>query len=98
MTRLGELSPIDPTTGNQFNPPDPLNPKNRLGICVEDLSAYQDFLKSALGLLDGEDPQAHKELSLLQPFLQKLAEAVHPFALGNVYRDPRAALASQHQA
>jgi hypothetical protein len=88
MTRLGELSPIDPTTGNLFNPADPLNPRARLGISVEDLRAYQDFLKEALGLLGGENRQVDRdrERPLLQPFLHKLAEAVHPFALGNVHR------------
>ena len=38
MTRLAELSPIDPTTGNQFNPVD--GKGNRLGISVEDVRAY----------------------------------------------------------
>lgn len=51
MTALGELSPIDPTTGNQFNPlnPDPnAGPGSRLGISVEDVRAYQDLVLETL--------------------------------------------------
>jgi hypothetical protein len=41
---LSELSPIDPSTGNQFNPPDPFTPGSRLAISVEDVQAYAEFL------------------------------------------------------
>jgi len=37
MTPIGELSPIDPTTGNQFNPVDRVAKSKRLGISVEDV-------------------------------------------------------------
>ena len=39
MTPLSELSPIDPTTGNQFNPTDPNDQWNRLVISVKGLRA-----------------------------------------------------------
>ena len=91
MTRLGELSPIDPTTGNQFNPLDPLNAKARLGISVEDVRAYKDFLDDTFkGDTSGE---GDLDLSLAQHFLDKLADAVHPLALGNVHRVHQLALA-----
>lgn len=81
MGPLSELSPIDPTTGNQFNPPDPSseNPRARLGISVEDVTAYQDFISQQFG---GEE--VSNEMML--PFVTKLVEEVHPLALGNVHR------------
>ena len=86
MTRLGELSPIDPTTGNQFNPVDALNPRGRLGISVEDVRAYREFLQDLVRLLGSGRLTAAQRWGALQPFLQKLVEAVHPLALGNVHR------------
>lgn len=93
MTSLGELSAIDPTTGNQFNPmnPDPAaGPGSRLGISVEDVRAYQDFLRAAFGLENQNDqddqPPTDDERQLMQPFIAKLTNVVHPLALGNVHR------------
>lgn len=89
MTRLGELSPIDPTTGNQFNPVDPVNTSARMGISVEDMRAYQDFVKDTFGLgrtNDATEQPSPADQALLQPFMQKLADEVHPLALGNVHR------------
>ncbi|GAH88593.1 unnamed protein product, partial [marine sediment metagenome] len=89
MTRLGELSPIDPTTGNQFNPSDPADPQKRLGISVEDVRAYQDFLRDTFTLIrDGasENVDIGQERILLHPFIQKLVDTTHPLALGNVHR------------
>lgn len=89
MTKLGELSPIDPTTGNQFNPLDPVGHKDRLGISVEDVRAYQDFLKSTFWPnrdWSGKEQFSEEERALLQSFTQKLTDVVHPLALGNVHR------------
>lgn len=74
MTPLAELSPIDPTTGNQFNPQDPAG--KHLGISVEDVQAFNDFIKIQLG---GKAPK-------VEPFIGRLVERVHPLALGNVHR------------
>jgi hypothetical protein len=49
MSPIGELSPIDPTTANQFNPRDQNNQAS-LGIGVEDVTAYQEFWRTALDL------------------------------------------------
>ncbi|MBX3134579.1 MAG: hypothetical protein KF689_14445 [Gemmatimonadaceae bacterium] len=78
---LSELSPIDPSTGNQFNPVDPANQANRLAIGVEDVTAFRDFI--ALQLV--KDESKLKEDSF-RPFLERLVGAVHPLALGNVQR------------
>ncbi|MDO8689519.1 MAG: hypothetical protein Q7R39_05835 [Dehalococcoidia bacterium] len=87
MTPLAELSPIDPSTGNQFNPTDPVEPRNRLGISVEDVNAYRTFV---LQQLSPEASQSATAAALpndmLTPFLQRLTDAVHPLALGNVHR------------
>ncbi len=81
---LSELSPIDPSTGNQFNPRDPANTKVPLAISVEDVKAYQDFIYDQLGKekkeLDNEDIQN------ILPLFEELVKKVHPLALGNVYR------------
>ena len=84
---LSELSPIDPSTGNQFNPLDPVAPGSRLAIAVEDVNSYRSFIAKAMGL--GEAPESDAERELLTPFMEKLVTAVHPLALGNVERAMR---------
>ncbi|MGD0041230.1 MAG: hypothetical protein ABSE84_12555, partial [Isosphaeraceae bacterium] len=49
MDDFSELSPIDPTTGNPFNPRDPGNPQAQLGISVEDVAAYFDLARDLAG-------------------------------------------------
>lgn len=77
MTDFAELSPIDPTTGNQFNPTDPANPQNRFGISVEDVAAYFKLSEERAGITQ----EPHK-----LEILKELTEKVHPLALGNVQR------------
>lgn len=80
MTDLSELSPIDPTTSNIFNPSDPLNPQNRIPISVEDVMAFFDLAKNKFGIKSDED---------LAKIFNKFVEAnpsIHPLALGNVNR------------
>lgn len=84
MTPLAELSPIDPSTGNQFNPRDG---ENRLAISVEDVQQYRNFILNQLeDNADSEESKPAPDKSLLSPFLAKLTEVVHPLALGNVHR------------
>jgi len=84
---LSELSPIDPSTGNQFNPLDPVMPGNRLAIAVEDVNSFRSFVAKALGLK--ETPESDVERDQLMPFIEKLVALVHPLALGNVERAMR---------
>jgi hypothetical protein len=77
MTKLAELSPIDPTTGNHFNPVDEINPKSRKGISVEDVTSYRDLAK--------EDFEIKKEDNIVQIF-KYLTDKIEPLALGNVKR------------
>jgi hypothetical protein len=79
---ISELSPIDPSTGNQFNPLDPVDKTSRLPISVEDVQAYRIFILDALHA--SEEKNDHK--AIYETFLQKLVADVHPLALGNVHR------------
>lgn len=80
MTDLSELSPIDPSTANVFNPVDPQNSQGRIPISVEDVMAYFDLVKNKFGIKS--DPE-------LATMFAKFTEAnpqIHPLALGNVNR------------
>jgi len=77
MHPMGMLGPTDPVVGNAFNPQDPANPKKKLGISVEDVSAYIEFIKKDFNL-------SHQDQ--IVEALKVLAEKVHPLALGNVKR------------
>src|SRR5207244_12613189 len=65
------------TVANAFNPTDPTNPMKRLGISVEDVTAYIALIK--------EDAGIQHEDELVKAF-NRLAKQVHPLALGNVKR------------
>jgi len=80
MSDLSELSPIDPSTANIFNPQDPKNPQARIPISVEDVMAYFDLAKNKFGIKSDED---------LAKIFNKFVESnpqIHPLALGNVNR------------
>lgn len=79
MTKLGELSPIDPSTGNQFNPVDEIFKGHRKGISVEDVVSYLELAR------DEEKFNFREPTNLLEVF-KGLTRNVHPLALGNVNR------------
>lgn len=86
LTGLSELSPIDPSTGNQFNPRDPADPKSGMAISVEDVRAYRSFIFQQLR---GSQDEENESLALPPEaisLLQHLTTQVHPLALGNVNR------------
>jgi hypothetical protein len=83
MGEAAQLSPIDPTTANQFNPKEKDRP---LPISVEDVTSYFDLargeqteegVKGGVGLRSDEH--------ILAVF-KALTARVHPLALGNVKR------------
>lgn len=76
MHPFAELGPIDPTVSNDFNPTE-ANTGRRLGISVEDVTAYVNFIKSTVGITHEDE---------LIKAVEILAEKVHPLALGNVER------------
>ena len=75
MGRYATISPIDPTVANAFNPLDPANPAARLPIAVEDVLAFLE-LATKNGSSANDESMA----------LERLAQEVHPLALGNVQR------------
>lgn len=85
MTRIAEISPIDPSTGNQFNPIDPTNKLNRLGISVEDLNAYKEFIKESLCFKE-KKVLVESDKIIMEGFLKALVTEIHPLAIGNVQR------------
>jgi len=76
MGRLGELSPVDPTTMHPYNPQDPLNPQQRLEVSVEDLNSYFLLAKEMAGVKEEQIDNVFKNL----------VEKIHPLSLGNAYR------------
>ena len=78
MTPFAVMGPIDPTVGNDFNPKDEVT-RESLGISVEDVKAYVNFLKETVGI--SQDKELVKAIEVL-------VQKVHPLALGNVDRFP----------
>jgi hypothetical protein len=76
MHPFGELGPIDPTVSNDFNPTEQ-GTGRRLGISVEDVKAYVNFIKVTVGITHEDE---------LIKAIELLANQVHPLALGNVER------------
>jgi Serine dehydrogenase proteinase len=77
MHPMGMLGPTDPTVANAFNPDDPTRPGQKLGISVEDVTAFIALIKEDVGI--------RHEDELVEAF-NKLTEKVHPLAVGNVKR------------
>jgi len=80
MSDLSELSPIDPTTSNIFNPQDPLIPQNKIPISVEDVMAFFDLAKNKFGIKNEED------LTKIFNKFMEVNPVIHPLALGNINR------------
>jgi len=82
MSKIGQLSPVDPSTANQFNPilnptGNPTDPRNRKPISVEDVQAYLNLSRERVGLVSEDDR--------LEVF-KELTKYYEPLALGNVNR------------
>lgn len=77
MHPLGVLGPIDPTVTNEFNPQFPPDSGRFVGISVEDVKAYINFVKETVGIKHEEE---------LVRMMELLGSQVHPLALGNVER------------
>lgn len=77
MHPMGMLGPTDATVKTPFNPAHPMNANQKLGISVEDVTAYINLIR--------EDAGIQHEDELVQAF-NKLVEKVHPLALGAVKR------------
>jgi ClpP class serine protease len=75
MSNLSEISPIDPSTANVFNPLDSANPQNRIPISVEDVMAYFDLAKNKFKIKGDE------ELSRIFTKFVESNPQIHPLAL-----------------
>lgn len=81
MGKLGELTPVDPTTGHAFNPQNPANPQQILEVSVEDLNSYLLFAKEKADVKNEQMVDVYK----------LLVEKLHPLSIGNAYRAYRMA-------
>jgi len=87
MTKLAELTPIDPTAERHpFNPRNPSNPKELLPISVEDVRSYILFAKDELKAKGEEITGLYSKMTN-QTYPNPAH--LHPLALGNVYRAQR---------
>ena len=78
MGVMGELSPIDPSIQTPFNPPHPDIPnEQKLDIGVEDVTGFINLAKEKVGITNQD--------TLIRVF-EKLADRIHPLAIGAVYR------------
>jgi hypothetical protein len=78
MTKQATLGAIDPSVTTPLNPPVPgAPPMTRVPISVEAVASYFELAKKLMGI---------KEESNLSNVFLKLADQVHPVALGDVYR------------
>ena len=76
MGPFGQLGPIDPTVQNDFNPIDEQT-KQRIGVSVEDVKSFIQFIKTTVGITHEDE---------LIRAVEALLTKVHPLALGNVER------------
>ena len=83
MTKLGELTPVDPTTEHPFNPRDPANPKGVIPISVEDITSYLLLAKDKGKVKEDKMAEIYDNLTTHSYSDPK---HLHPLALGNVYR------------
>jgi Serine dehydrogenase proteinase len=84
MTPLGQLTPVEPTITMPLNPIDPANPNRPLGINVEDVATYMQFVEERAEI-QSEEGRSRA--------LESLTGHVNPVALGHLHRFHR--LASQ---
>jgi hypothetical protein len=82
MTKMGQLSPIDPSISSPLGPhvpiPGPPGATQTIPLNVEDVISYLDLARKQL------EPDEDK--SLMARVFDRLSQAVHPLALGSVNR------------
>ena len=81
MSKMGQLSPVDPTVNSPFNPvlpgQQPGTPTQFLPVSVEDVVGFIDLLR--------EEAKLKEETSITE-LVKALSSDVRPLALGSVYR------------
>lgn len=79
MSKLGELSPVDPSTANAFNPADRTG--RPIPISVEDVRSYLKLAQEK-----GELSSEEAKLEIFKTLTSVQGTQTHPLALGNVNR------------
>lgn len=77
MTRMGELSPVDPNVTSAFNPSEPGNPLVKIPINVEDVYSFISLAKDVVGIKNDD--------AMVKVFTN-LTDHVHPLSVGSIYR------------
>ena len=80
MSKMGQLSPIDPSIGHPLGPSIPAGPSGArqvLPVSVEDIFNYLDLVREELKINDVDS---------LERVLENLSKSVHPLVLGHGYR------------
>lgn len=78
MTKMGELSPVEPQIGGSLEKPEPGQPSIRKSsVSVENFASYISFAKEMVGITEQEQ---------LGTVLKELTEKVSPVDLGGVHR------------
>lgn len=81
MTKMGQLSPIDPSVMSPLGPvvgfPGLPGQQRSVPVNVEDVINYIDLARKALNVTDEE---------LLTRLYDRMSQSVHPLVLGSVYR------------
>nr|MDO8132603.1 hypothetical protein [Candidatus Njordarchaeum guaymaensis] len=81
MTKMGQLSPIDPSVASPLAPLVPIpgvpGQQRVVPVNVEDVINYIDLARKALNVSDEE---------LLTRLYDRISQSVHPLVLGSVYR------------
>ena len=82
MTKMGQLSPIDPSVNSPLGPrvsiPGPPGASKIIPLSVEDVIGYLNLATKELGLEEEKD--------LVARIFDRLSQSVHPLALGSVNR------------
>jgi len=82
MTKMGQLSPIDPSVNSPLGPrvpiPGPPGASKIIPLSVEDVISYLNLATKELGLDEDKD--------LVARIFDRLSQSVHPLALGSVNR------------
>lgn len=77
MTKMSELSPVDPNVTSAFNPTEPNNKQVKIPINVEDVYSFISIAKDVVGIKNDD--------AMVKVFTN-LTEHVHPLAVGSIYR------------
>jgi len=81
MTKMGQLSPIDPSLPHPLGPSIPIpgqpDASRVLPVSVEDIFNYLDLARTELKISEEDN---------IESVLEHLSQKVHPLVLGNAYR------------